>query len=177
MRDDRLAVNCPAREPDVVLLAQLTALAAASTTPAVKPWWQRFTVKAGAAAVAGVLLISGATADAEHATPAPIAVTIVGTTTDGHATPRHKRVHATTPHLSPVVSAGVFSRVRHAGKKAPHQRRHARNKKHQNGNSNGGGSENKQGGTPPAVVAASPLLASGRSHSHAHSRQRANSPH
>ena len=143
MRDEALAVDCPAREPDPVLLAQLTTLAAASTAPVVKPWWQRFTIKTGAAAVAGVLLISGATADAEHlrSTP-PVFATIVGSTS--HPAPHHKPVRIPAEQISPAVSPSLLSSVRHAGNRARH-RQDAHTKKHQDGNSNGGGSENSQG--------------------------------
>jgi hypothetical protein len=180
MRDKALAVDCPAREPDSVLLAQLTTLAAASTVPAVKPWWQRFTVKTGAAAVAGVLMISGATADAEHAPPRPIAVTIVHVA-PSHPAPQHKPARAVPAHTSTVVFHHAFASMRHAGKRA-HLRERAHSKKHQDGNSNGGGNENGQSDVQFARLAPTQVLnalqdAQGHSHPHTHVRQRGNSQH
>ncbi|MGN6722307.1 MAG: hypothetical protein ACTHJM_06820 [Marmoricola sp.] len=183
MRDKTLAVDCPAREPDPVLLAQLTALAAASTAPVVKPWWQRFSVKTGAATVAGVLIVSGATADAEHAHHVPtVEATIVAT--PSHPVTHHKRVRISANQTSPAVSPPVLSSVRHAGKRA-HRTRHAHTKKHQDGNSNGGGSENSQGDVQLARISApqSPVGVQdsqnmqGQSHGRAHMHQQANSQH
>jgi hypothetical protein len=182
MRDKALAVDCSAREPDPVLLAQLTALAAASTAPVVKPWWHRFTAKTGAAAVAGVLLISGATADAErgHVTPAPIAVTIVGST--NQARPHHKPVPVAATHSYAAVLPHAFIPMRHAGKRAGLRQRAHSKKKHQDGNSNGGGSGNGQGGVEffagLAPLQAFAAIQDAHGHPHSHARQqRAHSHH
>lgn len=181
MRDKALAVDCPAREPDPVLLEQLTALAAASTASVVKPWWHRFTVKTGAAAVAGVLLISGATADAEHGKPAPIAATVVGSPTPNPLAPHRKPVLAVPPTSFAVLPSMVVP-MHHAGKRAHHPR-HALKKKHRDGNRNSGGSGNVQGGVQFArgivtqAVAEPMQISQGHSHSHAHFRQPTKSQH
>lgn len=147
MGDKTLTVDCPAREPDPVLLAQLTALAAASIPPSVKPWWQRFTAKSGAAAVAGVLIISGATAVAQHAhlTPyarpaQPVVATIAGST--GRVAPRHKSLEIVARTISPTAAVPVLRSMHHAGERA--HRQHARTKKHQEANTNRGGSAKLQ---------------------------------
>lgn len=181
MRADALAVDCPAREPDPVLLEQLSALAAASIPPAARPWWQRFTVKTGAAAVAGALLISGATADAEHRPPAPIAAPIVATPSHVTPAPRHKASKPVTQNGYAPVSSPVVGSVRHAGNRAQHHA-HGRNKKKQDGNSNGGGSQNAQGQVPLERLA-TPLQMSSLqtlqplAHAHDHARHRSHSHH
>lgn len=193
MRDKALAVDCPAREPDPVLLEQLTALAAASVVPTAKPWWHRLTIKTGAAAVAGVLLISGATADAEHGspTPAPIAVDIVGSTPQ--VTPPHHKAlvqeaaaQASAP-ASPVVSPRTLRSIRHAGKRAQlQQRQRAHSRKHRAGSGDGGGSSSGNGSVgvqlarlamPQASALAAPASAPapaghprGHAHQHAHTQ-------
>ena len=179
MREKSLAVDCPAREPDPVLLEQLTALAAASTVPAERPWWHRFTVKTGAAAVAGVLLISGATADAEHgrARQAPIAATVVVSTP--RAAPHRTLVHVAKPQtsveLSPVIFPRISGPIRHAWKRSQHLRKHehALGQKHEKGKKNGGGSQDGQVGARLARLAApalsaAPRFSDGKSHEHQH---------
>jgi len=141
---EALAVDCPACEPDPVLLEQLTALASASTTPATKPWWHRFTLKPGAAVISGALLVSGAAAaDAEHARskPAPVVATVV-------AAPKAAQHHpaptfVTLSHPSFVVYRAATPRIRHAGARG-HHRQHVHHKKHQDGNRNRDGSGNSQ---------------------------------
>lgn len=99
-----LGLACPEREPHPVLLEQLTQLAAASVAPPAKPWWHRLTVKTGAATVAGVLMISGATADAEHAKPRmPEPRTVVGAA--GPLAPHHVARHAHRAAITPPASA------------------------------------------------------------------------
>jgi len=184
MRDDALAVDCPAREPDPVLLEQLTALAVASVAPTVKPWWQRFTVKTGAAAVAGVLVISAATADAEHARPK--STLVVTAPAPSHVAPHHKSaraasvINASSPSL-PVWSPRGVS-MRHADSRM-HRHEHSHGKMNREGNGNGGGSQNDQVTALVARLATSLQAVAtqddnhGHGHAHAHRGHEAHSRH
>jgi hypothetical protein len=180
MRDDALAVDCAAREPDPVLLEQLAGLAAASTIPTVKPWWQRFTVKTGAAAVAGALVISGATADAEHARPTNLIATIPEPVT--HAAPHHPTPKAPVPSASSPVWSPIGPSIRHAENRARHSELR-RAKKNQAGNSNGGGSQNSQGDDQQLSRLAAPVQAvitldlGGHPRGKAHKPQRSHTQH
>lgn len=185
MRNKALAVDCPVHEPDPVLLQQLTALAAASTAPAAKPWWHRFTAKTGAAAVAGVLLITGAVADAEHAKPVPApARSSVGRPIPHPAVPG-KPLQASTSQtyvrVPPVAPRRTVGSMRHAGKWV-HHRQHAHVKKHREGRGNVGRNGNGHLGLESARVALSPAFAAvSNSTQHSPSRaplpQRAHSQH
>lgn len=126
-----LGVPCPARDPHPVLLEQLTRLAAASVAPTVKPWWHRFTAKTGAAAVAGLLMISGATADAQHSGPKPAApapaIAVAPLPVPPHVTHRHTSpsMPATLPEsASPAHGAEAPGRGRrHRGSARRHHGR------------------------------------------------------